>query len=86
MVPALSRFVSKSTNKCLPFFQALKGKGQISWDEKYEEAFESLKTYLGRPPLLSKPPPGEVLYMYLVVSEKAVSSVLIREEDKVQTQ
>ena len=29
MVPVLSRFVSRSTDKCFPFFQAFKGKGKI---------------------------------------------------------
>ena len=77
MVAALFRLVSRFTDKCLPFFQALKGKSKISWDNKCEEAFKSLKTYLGSPPLLSNPLPGEVLYVYLAISEKVVSSVLI---------
>lgn len=34
-------------------------------------------------PLLSKPIPREVLYVYLTMSEKAVSSILVKEEDKV---
>ena len=83
MIAALSRFVSRSTDKCFPFFQAFKGKGKINWDNKCGEAFEGLKEYLVSPPLLSKPLPGEVLYIYLAVSKKAVSSVLIRKEDKV---
>ena len=29
MIAALSQFVSKSTNKCFPFFQPFKGKGKI---------------------------------------------------------
>ena len=39
MIAALSRFVSRSTAKCFPFFQALKCKGKIDWDGKCEEAF-----------------------------------------------
>lgn len=81
---ALSQFIFRSTDKCLLFFQALKGKGKISWDDKCEEAFEGLKAYPTSLPLLSKPLPGEVLYVYLAVSKKAVSFVLIQEEDKVQ--
>ena len=50
---------------------------------KCEEAFKGLKEYLACPLLLSKPLPGEVLYVYLADSEKAVSSVLIREDNKV---
>ncbi|KAL5549486.1 hypothetical protein UlMin_004717 [Ulmus minor] len=49
-----------------------------------EQSFQELKTYLGRPPLLSKPQEGESLILYLAVSKGAVSSALIREEEGVQ--
>ncbi|KAK3022983.1 hypothetical protein RJ639_046687 [Escallonia herrerae] len=54
--------------------------------EKIEEEtlFEELKTYLSSPPLLSKPFPGEDLFLYLSVAEVAVSAVLVREGDGVQ--
>ncbi|KAK2997045.1 hypothetical protein RJ639_024856 [Escallonia herrerae] len=48
------------------------------------ESFEELKTYLSSPPLLSKPLPGEDLFLYLSVTKVAVSTVLVREEDGVQ--
>ncbi|KAK0572938.1 hypothetical protein LWI29_000694 [Acer saccharum] len=75
---SLSRFIAKSTDRCLPFFKALKkGKG-IEWNEDCEKAFQALKDYLGQAPLLSKPETGETLYMYLSVFEAATSSVLVR--------
>ncbi|KAK0581236.1 hypothetical protein LWI29_011631 [Acer saccharum] len=83
---SLSRFIAKSTDRCLPFFKALKkGKG-IEWNEDCEKAFQALKDYLGQAPLLSKPETGETLYMYLSlsVSEAATSSVLVRQEDGIQ--
>ena len=43
-----------------------------------------MKEHLGKPPLLSKLIAGEKLFLYLVVSENAVSSVLVREDNKVQ--
>ena len=42
-IAALSRFVSKASNKCQPFFQVLKKAFQ--WDRKCEEAFSALKMY-----------------------------------------
>ncbi|KAK0585666.1 hypothetical protein LWI29_032081 [Acer saccharum] len=81
---SLSRFIAKSTDRCLPFFKALKkGKG-IEWNEDCEKAFQALKDYLGQAPLLSKPEIGETLYMYLSVSKAATSSVLVRQEDGIQ--
>ncbi|KAK0602264.1 hypothetical protein LWI29_031867 [Acer saccharum] len=81
---SLSRFIAKSTDRCLPFFKALKkGKG-IEWNEDCEKAFQALKDYLGQALLLSKPETGETLYMYLSVSEAATSSVLVRQEEGIQ--
>ena len=43
-----------------------------------------MKAYLSAPPLLSPSQPGEEHFLYLVVSPAAVSTALIREEEKVQ--
>ncbi|VVA31187.1 PREDICTED: Retrovirus-related Pol poly from transposon, partial [Prunus dulcis] len=77
---ALSRFLSRCTNKCRPFFKGLKEGHKDKWDDECEVAFQNLKTYLTSPPLLSKPIPGGDLYIYLVMSDSAVSSTLIREK------
>ena len=47
-IAALSRFVSRASDKYQPFFQVLKKAFQ--WDAKCEEAFLALKTYLSSPP------------------------------------
>ncbi|XP_074351895.1 uncharacterized protein LOC141691046 [Apium graveolens] len=84
-VAALNRFVSKSSEKCLEFFKAIKGVGRnFEWTEKCEEAFQNIKKYLSSPPILSNPKEGETLVLYLVVSDFAVSAVLVREEDGIQ--
>ncbi|KAL5575760.1 hypothetical protein UlMin_017459 [Ulmus minor] len=53
----------------------------FEWTPACEEALQQLKRYLTSPPLLSKPKDGEQLSIYLAVSDTAVSSVLVREED-----
>jgi hypothetical protein len=75
---ALNRFVSRSSDKCLPFFKVLKK--AFSWTKECERAFGELKIYLANPPLLNRPVEGEILYLYLAFSRTAVSSVLVREE------
>ncbi|GKU98065.1 hypothetical protein SLEP1_g11117 [Rubroshorea leprosula] len=55
-VATLHRFISKSADKCLPFFKIMSS-----------------------PPLLTKAIDGEILYLYLGVSDEAISSVLLRE-------
>lgn len=46
-------------------------------------AFDQLKSYLSSPLIFLKPKEGELLYLYLAMLEYA-STVLIREEEKVQ--
>ena len=65
-VAALNRFISKATDKCLPFFRALRK--SFEWTDECEKAFEELKKYLSSPPLLSSSMPGEELYLYIAVS------------------
>ena len=81
-VAALNRFVSRATDKCMLFFKILKKAFQ--WTDECEEALAKIKEYLTKPPLLSPSMMGEKLYLYLVVSNTLVSSVLIREEENVQ--
>ena len=81
-IVALSRFVSKASDKCQPFFQVLKKAFQ--WDAHCKEAFTALKTYLSSPPILVSPSEGELLTLYLSVSDFSTSAVLVRDKDRVQ--
>ncbi|KAL5563279.1 hypothetical protein UlMin_033026 [Ulmus minor] len=63
------------------FFSTLRKSKDFEWTPACEQALQDLKRYLTSPPLLSKPKDGEQLYIYLAVSEGAVSAVLVREED-----
>ena len=81
-IAALNRFVSRATDKCLPFFRTLKR--SFKWTAECQQAFEDLKAYLSSPPLLSPSQPREELFLYLVVSPVAVSVALVREEERVQ--
>ncbi|CAL2238073.1 unnamed protein product [Prunus armeniaca] len=72
-VAALTRFISKATDRCASFFKALKGsKRSITWTVKCGQVFGELKAYISRAPLLSTPESGDVLTIYLSVSATAV--------------
>lgn len=77
---ALSRFISQLTDRCAPFFKALKisKTRAIEWMPECEAAFQGIKEYLASIPKLYKPEEGETLYLYLAVSSTAVSAALIR--------
>ena len=47
-------------------------------------AFQQLKEYLSRPPIMSSLEVDEVLFAYLAVAPRAVSFVLIQEDSGIQ--
>ncbi|KAL0410493.1 UNVERIFIED_CONTAM: hypothetical protein Slati_3639000 [Sesamum latifolium] len=84
-IAALSRFMSKSAEKGLPFFKTLRKVKKFEWTQECQQAFEEFKTYLAKLPLLVKPVPGDTLYLYISATSQAISSVLVREEEGNQT-
>lgn len=83
-IAALSRFLSKATEKQLPFFKILKKASEFSWESEHKSAFEALKNYLVKLPTLSVPKAGEVLSLYLTTSDETISAVLVCEEGRRQ--
>lgn len=81
---ALSLFFSRSIDKYKPFFSTIKKIKGLLWTDKCEGAFTKLKEYLSNPSLLSKPIDGEDLYLYMVVSDCAISLTLIQEKSREQ--
>ncbi|KAL0433158.1 UNVERIFIED_CONTAM: hypothetical protein Slati_2650100 [Sesamum latifolium] len=80
-IAALSRFISKSVDKSFPFFKILRKARTFEWDASCQRAFEDLKNYLARLPLLVKPSPGDTLYLYLSATPQAVSSQILGKPD-----
>ncbi|CAA0822248.1 Unknown protein, partial [Striga hermonthica] len=82
---ALNLFISKSTDRCKPFFEAIKKGKRFEWTEECQKALISIKETLASPPTLQKPRPEEMLFLYLGVSDSAISSVLVHEEGTLQS-
>uniref|UniRef100_A0A2N9IQL1 Reverse transcriptase domain-containing protein n=1 Tax=Fagus sylvatica TaxID=28930 RepID=A0A2N9IQL1_FAGSY len=80
----LNRFISRSAEKCRPFFDLIKKGKNFHWGDQSDQAFERLKEYLAAAPLLSTPVNRESLYVYLAVSEHAVSVAIVREDYNIQ--
>ena len=84
MAAALNRFISRSADKCRPFFLLINKWKGFEWAEECAIAFQQLKDYLAWPPIMSSPEPNEVLFAYIAVAPYAVSLVLIRVDSGVQ--
>ena len=59
-------------------------KKAFQWDAKCEEAFTALKAYLSSPPILVSPIEGELLTLYIALSDFSTSVVLVRDKERVQ--
>ena len=84
MIAALNRFIFRSADRCRPFFQLLNKWKGFEWTEECALAFQQLKEYLFRPPIMSRPEVDEVLFAYIAVASHAVSLVLIWVDSGVQ--
>ncbi|CAA0811908.1 Unknown protein, partial [Striga hermonthica] len=71
---ALNRFIFKSTDKCKPFFEAIKKNKNFEWTAECQHALDYIKESLVRPPVLQKPILGEMLYLYLGITSIAISA------------
>jgi ribonuclease HI len=78
---ALSRFLSCAGDKAFSFFASIKKKEKFEWTPECEEAFQQIKSFLSSPPVLQRPSSGAVLFLYLAVSENAISTVLVEESE-----
>ena len=84
MMAALNRFISRSTDKCRPFFLLLHKWKEFEWSEECVVAFQELKQYLSHPPIMLSPVVDEVLFAYIAVALYAINFVLIRVDSGIQ--
>ena len=82
-VAALWRFMSKSADKCSPFFKTLK-QSKFEWTSEAKKSFNQLKEHLSSLPKLVSPINGEKLVLNVSVSEYSLSGVLVAEREKKQ--
>jgi hypothetical protein len=82
---ALNRFISRLSEKGLPFFKLLKKTGKFEWIEEAKEAFESLKMYLTSSPILTPLEKNEDMMLYIAATSTVVSATIMvdREEGHV---
>jgi hypothetical protein len=78
----LNRFISKSTERSLPFLKTLRGAKDFAWGPEQAAAFASLKQHLSDLAILTSPDPSLPLLLYIAASPYAVSASLVQEQDR----
>nr|GEV88713.1 reverse transcriptase domain-containing protein [Tanacetum cinerariifolium] len=79
---SLNRFLSKATEKSLPFFKTLKRcikNSDFTYTEEAEKALRGMKKQIVELPTLTAPIQRETLIMYLSTTGEAIRAVLLVE-------
>ena len=79
---ALSRFISCLGEKGLPFFKLLKAFERFSWSKEVDIAFEQLKLFLTKPPIMTARRLDETLLIYIAATSRIVSTVIVVEREE----
>jgi len=82
---ALSPFLSKLVEKSKSLFRLLKGTEVFKGNDEWKTMFTNIKREISSLPILVSPPPHSTLALYFVVSNSAISFVLVYEDGKKQS-
>jgi hypothetical protein len=76
---ALSRFISRLSEKGLPLYRLLRKAERFTWTPEAEEALGNLKALLTNAPILVPPAAGESLLIYVAATTQVVSATVVVE-------
>jgi ribonuclease HI len=76
---ALSRFISRLSEKGLPLYRLLRKAERFTWTPEAEEALGNLKALLTNTPILVPPATGEALLIYVAATTQVVSVAIVVE-------
>jgi ribonuclease HI len=77
------RFISNLSGRIEPFMKLVKIKAneEFCWGAEQQQAFEEIKEYLSKPPVLIPPQQDKPFYVYLSVGDTSIASVMIQVHD-----
>ena len=75
-IQCISRFIAQLTMTCELILQLLKKEFPTVWNEQCQEAFEKIKNYLMKPPILVPPVPEKPLLLYLTTIDTTMGALL----------
>ena len=72
----------KIRRKRITVFKLLKASEKFEWSEEADAAFTQLKQYLTSPLILTAPREDETLLLYIVATNRVVSTAMVVERDE----
>lgn len=77
----IRRFISNLSGRCQPFTRLMKKDTPFIWDQACQNAFDSIKAYLLKPPILMAPIKGKPLILYIAALERSLGAMLAQENE-----
>ena len=77
----IRRFIVNLSGRCQPFTQLMKKSVSFVWDKASQEAFEEIKRYLTKPPVLVTLTSGEPFLFYMKVMDHSLGALLAQKND-----
>ena len=78
----IRRFISNLFGRCQPFTRLMKKDVPFVWDQACQNAFEEIKQYLLRPPILMAPITGKSLILYVAALERSLGALLAQNNEE----
>ncbi|KAJ8636224.1 hypothetical protein MRB53_010491 [Persea americana] len=78
----IRRFISDLSGKCRPFSRLMKKVVDFIWDTECEAAFQDIKSYLTKPPVLVAPTTEKPFILYTRAIEHSLEALLAQENDE----
>jgi len=82
MLACITRFILNLSRRCQPFARLIKKDIPFVWVQACQNAFESIKQYLIKPPVLMAPSTGKTLILYTAALECSLGAMLAQCNDE----
>jgi len=77
----IRRFIANLSGRCQPFTRLVKKGVSFVWDKACQEAFEDIKRYLTKPPVLVGPTLGKPFLLYVKAMDHSLGALLTQKND-----
>jgi len=78
----IRRFIVNQSCRCQPFTRLRKKGVSFVWDDTCQKAFEDIKEYLTKPPVLAAPVSGKSFLLYVRAMDHSLGALLAQMNDK----
>lgn len=78
----IRRFISNLAGRCQPFSRLMKKGVPFEWDQACQNAFDSIKAYLMKPPVLMSPKKGKPLLLYITALDGSLGALLAQHNEQ----